>query len=287
MSHFGIDLSNYQGDLTGQELAAMKAAGVEYAFVLATQGQDFQNPDAVQQVKALRTAGIHVGFYHFVVPADNWLSQLGNFQRMAAALGGSNLPAALDVETPDPGGWQALAVLVMNLATNIENWTYPVPHPRTLLYANTSYYKSMPGFPWGRWVWLADPNPGAPHEPCLILQGAPRATAGFASVDPDTFLGSETQWAAFLGLEAPVGPSPAPVPIPPTQSSQEDDMAFLVSAKNAASGPKGVVEAGQVFLVLGTGKVYIADPKDLQVFEFIKMQPIALSGELVAAIPNA
>lgn len=208
MTYYGRDFSSFQGHLTPED-----CAGIQFAYVKATQGASYINPDAPQQVGALRAAGVKVGLYHFVTIGDSVGDQLHNFATYAASLGGSQLPLAQDSETVDPAGWGALATIMMDIAISVEGWGEPVPNTKSVIYVNLSFYESLPGFPWGRPVWLADPNPGAPHRPCLILQGAPRpvSSADLKVTDPDTFLGTDAQWAAFLGESAP---APAPVQPP-------------------------------------------------------------------------
>ena len=205
MTHYGRDFSSFQGNLSPED-----CAGVDFAYIKATQGAGYINPFAPQQVRALRAAGVHVGLYHFLTVTDSLGDQLHNFATYAQSLGGSQLPPALDSETVDPAGWGALATLMSNFAVGVEGWGEPVPNTKSVIYVNLSFYESLPGFPWGRSVWLADPNPGAPHRPCLILQGAPRPVSGAdpKSVDPDVFMGSEADWAAFTGTPA----VPAPLP---------------------------------------------------------------------------
>jgi len=218
MTHLGRDYSSFQGHLTPAD-----CAGIEFAYVKVTQGSSYQNPDAAQQAAALRAAGVKVGFYHFVTVTDSVADQLENFAQMAAALGGSDLPPAQDSETTDPAGWPMLAKIMVGIAVGIEAWGHPVPNVESVVYVNLSFYNALPGFPWGRSVWLADPNPGAPHRPCLILQGAPRAISStdLKVVDPDTFMGSEAEWEAFIGEAAPIvhtgppeGSSPPPNTVP-------------------------------------------------------------------------
>jgi len=258
MAHYGADLSVFQGDITSQEIAAMKAAAVEFVFIKATQGggtNGYQSPDAPQQVKALRDAGFHVGLYHFFTPTDTPSSQAQFFLGMAQALGGSDLPLAIDSETAAPGGWPQLASEMLAMAMQIESEPSVVRCPLAILYVNLNYYDNLAGFPWGRLVWLADPNPGAPHKPCLVLQGAPRPEGGFSSIDPDTFLGTEAQWAAFISSgEAPVGPSPAPKPVPapptpvPPPTAQEFDMATLPTLNSASPPGSNVTKSVQALL---------------------------------------
>ena len=218
MTYLGRDFSSFQGNLSDAD-----CEGIDFAYVKATQGSSYINPFAPQQVRALRAAGVKVGLYHFVTVVDSIGDQLHNFATYAQSLGGSQLPPALDCETSDPAGWGALAVAITRFAVGVEGWGEPVPNTQSVIYVNLSFYESLPGFPWGRSVWLADPNSGAPHKPCLILQGAPRPVSGAdpKSVDPDTFMGSEAEWEAFIGEAAaivhtgpPEGSSPPPNTVP-------------------------------------------------------------------------
>lgn len=218
MTHLGIDLSAYQGDVDG---AALAAQGLEFAYVKASEGGSYKNPDAVQQVGALKAAGIKVGLYHFVNMDDLYDQQM-NFYLMAKALGGSELPPALDVETPDPGGWQALSKMVANFAISVEGWTNALTNPRSILYVNQEFYNALPGFPYGRWVWLADPGAAQPAKPCLVWQNGERPLRGaLGQVDADQFTGTDADWALFTGepatspSEPPVSPPKPPQPLPP------------------------------------------------------------------------
>ena len=260
MSHNGVDLASYQGNITAQELEALRAAGIEYAYVKATQGTDYINPFAAQQVKALRSAGIHVGLYHFLDITKSMGEEAQYFVAAAASLGGSDLPLALDSEEPDGAGWQDLASKMVAFAMQVENEPLIVRSPLSVFYVNMNFSDNLTplGFPWGRLVWLADPNPGAPHRSCLILQSAPRPEAGFSSIDPDVFLGSDAQWAAFVtsGMApnpTPVPqppkpiPTPAPVPAPaPAPQPQEFDVSTLPTLTNGSKGD--VVKSVQALL---------------------------------------
>ena len=224
IERFGVDLSQYQGEIPTSGLEHLS-----FAYVKATEGASYKNPDAIQQCDALRSQGVPVGYYHYVT-MDPILDQLMNMRHYMSGLGWTGLPVAFDVEETDPAGWPALASMLMKLALNVESWTNFVPNQRTLIYANLNFAQNLPGFPWGRWVWLADPNPGAPHRPCLVLQSAPRVVAPFpGAVDPDVFLGSDADWAVFTDTvdtpEPAPAPQPVPTPAPPAPAPQEAPMA--------------------------------------------------------------
>ena len=204
MSHLGRDFSSFQGNLTDAD-----CEGIDFAYVKITEGDSYKNPFAPQQVGILQKHGAAVGFYHFFQPGISVADQIHNFSTMAMAMGGSKLPLALDSEVPSNLGWPDLAAKMMDFATQVEHLTNFVPNPRSILYVDIAFHDALQGFPWGRWVWLADPNPGAPHRACLILQGAPRPVSGTDTkvVDPDTFVGSDVDWTLFTG-----GVASAPAP---------------------------------------------------------------------------
>jgi GH25 family lysozyme M1 (1,4-beta-N-acetylmuramidase) len=57
----GVDISSHQPDWT-------PAQGDSFVFVKSTEGRSYRNPAAAAQVKRARTAGLVVGWYHFLWP---------------------------------------------------------------------------------------------------------------------------------------------------------------------------------------------------------------------------
>lgn len=248
MTHLGRDFSSFQGNLTDAD-----CEGIDFAYVKATQGDTYKNPYAIQQCAMLRKHGVHVGYYHFLDPTVDTLAQLDNFARFTSGLGVSQLPLALDMEVASQKGWPALAQIAIDFAQGVEGWTNFVPNERSIFYVNISFYNALKGFPWGRWVWLADPNPGAPHRPCLILQGAPRPVGGGDGkvVDPDTFVGSEADWAAFTRSSV----APAPAPLPPNAVPGPNGLEVEVIGKmvNASGLFLGRAALGGITVYAGVG----------------------------------
>lgn len=262
MTHYGRDYSSFQGNLTPAD-----CAGIDFGYVKLTQGDEYKNPDAPQQIAMLRSQGVLVGYYHFFDPSALVGDQLHNFATMASACGVSPLPLALDSETQDTAGWPDLASKMMDFATGVEGWTNWVPNPRSLLYVNLNFYDNLQGFPWGRWVWLADPSAGAPHKPCLILQGAPRpvSSTDTKNVDPDTFMGSEADWATFTRATVPAPKLP-----------QEKDMLII----NPGDGKE--------YLLLPSGVViWIEGPATAASLSAAQVPTVAMDAGTFAAIQAA
>lgn len=93
----GIDVSRWQGELSDATVIRMIQAGIQFAYVKASQGSGSQDPCFEHNVMVLQASGMAVGAYHFVTndnasqQYDNFLGQLGKFTAWG-------LPPALDCE---------------------------------------------------------------------------------------------------------------------------------------------------------------------------------------------
>lgn len=203
----------------------MKQSGVSFAYVKATQGTDYINPDALQQVSLLREAGIKVGLYHFLDTTPNTATaQAQYFLITAASLGGSDLPVALDSETTDSRGWNDLAAMMVAFAMQVEQEPSQVRNTNSVFYVNLNFYDNLPGFPWGRGIWLANPGVSAPSKSCLIWQSGGRPIGNLGTVDWDQFVGSEAQWLVFTGgPTSPVSTSTGTTPTPPSTPTPTEE----------------------------------------------------------------
>lgn len=63
MSYYGIDVSNYQKDINWSQV---RSAGVQVAYIKATEGDYFKDKYAVANYNEAKANGIKVGFYHFL-----------------------------------------------------------------------------------------------------------------------------------------------------------------------------------------------------------------------------
>ena len=89
----GIDVSHYQGTVNW---AKVKAAGIRFAYIKATQGADFRDPQLSANVAGATAQAIPFGLYHVFV-ANAGLLQISNWLKAKAAFP-SQLPAWLDIE---------------------------------------------------------------------------------------------------------------------------------------------------------------------------------------------
>lgn len=90
----GIDISKYQGEVNFEKV---KAAGISYIFIRATDGITYQDPNFNKNFAAARNAGITIGAYHFYETNDDPADQLKNFTSLVTLKPG-DLPPVIDIE---------------------------------------------------------------------------------------------------------------------------------------------------------------------------------------------
>jgi lysozyme len=91
----GIDVSHYQGTI---DWPRVKLAGIQFAFLKATDGTTGRDPMFAQNAEGCNLAGIPYGAYHFWRPDDLAEDQAANFLSLANLKAGQ-LPPVLDLET--------------------------------------------------------------------------------------------------------------------------------------------------------------------------------------------
>jgi lysozyme len=94
----GVDVSHHQGPIDWDRL---KADGVEFAYIKASEGETFNDPRFSRNWFAAEQAGILRGAYHFFSPCRTGKAQAENFIRIVPA-DANALPAALDAEQMHP-----------------------------------------------------------------------------------------------------------------------------------------------------------------------------------------
>lgn len=212
----GIDVASYQGE-------TYPTSGLDFVFVKATQGTTYINPKQGRQTATARTAGLALGFYHFLV-GGNIPGQARYFVEKCASLPGDML--VCDWETPPPGQGRA--------ATNAEKDAFIRevkrlrPGHKVGLYCNTDFWKNRDTTSYaGDFLWIADPNhpagkPGIKaswrfHQ-YSISGGTDRNVAVF--VDRKAL----RAWCGYPAPKPPATPAPAPAPAPkPTAYDARQD----------------------------------------------------------------
>lgn len=96
----GIDVSRYQGTVDWRKV---RAAGKSFAFIKATQGSSYRDPNYATNVKGAREAGVLDGAYHFVdaTSTEEAVRQAQNFAKALQDAGGASsfsFPPVMDYE---------------------------------------------------------------------------------------------------------------------------------------------------------------------------------------------
>ncbi len=94
----GIDVSAHQGAI---DWARVKAAGVAFAYIKASEGGDFADPTFARNWEAAGEAGVPRGAYHFFTLCRPGLVQARYFLSVAPREAGSLVPA-VDAEHMGP-----------------------------------------------------------------------------------------------------------------------------------------------------------------------------------------
>lgn len=201
----GIDVSHFQGVI---DWTKVKAAGIGFAFIKATDGLSFVDPMLSENVSGCVDAGIPFGLYHFFRPSLDGGKQAGFFlentlnQRYfpGTDIRRPCLPAALDLEIGPMETSEASAWLdTVDAALGREPLVYTSP---SFAQANLAFGPPIGVYP----LWIAEyttkPEPNVPttwsewefwqHTPRGQVDGVPNL------VDLDWFHGTSEDLKAWV-----------------------------------------------------------------------------------------
>lgn len=130
----GLDVSNYQGQIAWNELAA---SGKAFAFIKATEGTSLIDAKFERNWQLARGAGMLRGAYHCFRAKEDPLAQAKLFLSKLDTKG--ELPVALDVETGN-------GLRAADVATGVAAWVdYVSAHcGRPLVYASPGFWGTLP-----------------------------------------------------------------------------------------------------------------------------------------------
>lgn len=156
---YGIDTSSWQGTVQWSPVAA---AGHQFAYVKASEGQNASYPTLDAQFHGAIEAGMTVGVYHYadptLTPQANATAFASQINRLGATVG--HLPPALDLEvgSGNLAGWCRDFVASLREQINYQ----PV-----VVYSDSSFFRSQIGEWWmddaiALWIASFNNNPGHP-----------------------------------------------------------------------------------------------------------------------------
>ena len=153
----GIDVSHYQGAVNW---TSVKNSGIDFAYIKATEGTTYKDPQFNTNYPAAHGAGVIRGAYHFARPnASSGSAQANYFASNGGAWSRDDLtlPGVLDIEGPPSGAYcYGLST------TQMRNWVndfYNTYKERTgrdvVIYTTASWWNTCTG----SWTGMASKSP--------------------------------------------------------------------------------------------------------------------------------
>jgi lysozyme len=132
----GLDVSDYDPDTQWVTVAQV---GRSFAYVKATEGDDFTNPYFASDWAATKAQGISRGAYHYFHPEIDPLSQADYFLSVMGTLSSTDLPAVLDWE--ETGGLSVSAQIQSALVwlAQVQSVTGKAP----VIYVDPSFWNAL------------------------------------------------------------------------------------------------------------------------------------------------
>jgi len=200
----GIDVSHWDGTI---DWASVKGAGVEFAFMKASEGTTFVDPMFATNWSGAAASGVVRGAYHFFRPADDPIAQADFFVQTAGVPQPGDLPPTIDLEVTDNLDGATVAQAALKFLQRVAQKTQRTP----IVYLSTSFFTGTLNNPSGfdaYTLWIANWQtqcPDVPDPPWLdwsVWQSADNGTvngiAGMSNVDIDQYNGSLSDLLAFV-----------------------------------------------------------------------------------------
>jgi len=202
----GIDVSHYDGTV---DWAMVKASGIDFTFMKATEGTTFVDPQFATNWKTAGAAKVIRGAYHFFRPADDATAQADFFVATAGMPAAGDLPLALDLEVTDNLSGAAVTAGAETFLARVQAKTGRVPVVYTSARVWTELLGSPPTGPFDSYaLWDAQWTTACPTMPAAWMNwafwqysatGTVPGISGMANVDLDQFNGSLAQLQDYVG----------------------------------------------------------------------------------------
>ncbi|MFM6946936.1 MAG: glycoside hydrolase family 25 protein [Flavobacteriales bacterium] len=193
---FGIDISQYQGQINWDELLLTKHP-LRFVIMRATMGSNGVDAQYEKNWSEAKRVGIQRGVYHFYRPFQNSTDQANHF-KAHVKLSENDLPPVLDVERMSPFG-------VDNLRKGVRNWLKIIERHygvKPIVYTGRHFYEHhLKGYINGYPLWIASygEHHKVEHLPWTFYQFSEKMTVHGIStnVDGNFFKGSLTNLRNF------------------------------------------------------------------------------------------
>jgi len=155
----GIDVSHHQGAI---DWSLVYADGKVFAFVKATEGVTYNDPQFVSYMNGGNNAGLLMGAYHFARPDNNSaVAEANHFIQVAGPyIGDGYLPPVLDLEDP-PGDDLQTMYTSQELTQWVQTWLQIVEDStgvEPIIYTNGRYTQYLSSSLNHYKLWIAEPD---------------------------------------------------------------------------------------------------------------------------------
>jgi GH25 family lysozyme M1 (1,4-beta-N-acetylmuramidase) len=191
----GQDVSSFQGSISW---SAQYSAGSRFAYIKATEGTYYTNPDFASQYDGSYSAGLIRGSYHFATPnttsgatqADYFVAHGGGWSK-----DGKTLPGALDIEY-NPYGAECYGLSQASMQSWVRSFVNEY-HAKTgrwaVIYTTTDWWTTCTGNYSG--FWANDPLWVARYASAVGTLPAGAPTWSFwQNADSGTLAGDQDEW---------------------------------------------------------------------------------------------
>jgi GH25 family lysozyme M1 (1,4-beta-N-acetylmuramidase) len=206
----GIDVSHYDGII---DWAKVKASGIDFAFIKATENTNFVDPELATNWKGAGAAGVIRGAYHFLRPEVDAVAQADFFVATAGAPQPGDLPLALDLEVTDSLTGAQVVTAAQTFLARVQEKSGRVP----VVYTSASFWTTIAGPATGfdsYALWVAHWTTSCPNVPTAwpdwrfwqnSATGTVPGITGSANVDVDQFNGSLAALQAYVDVDGGAG----------------------------------------------------------------------------------
>lgn len=204
----GIDVSKYQGDI---DWAQVKASGVKFAYIKATEGGDHTDAKFQQNWNGAKAVGLPRGAYHFVYWCRPWHEEMRHFIQTVPKEPDA-LPPVLDVEaTPESKKCKRRLERGPVLAEMREMLRAMERHygKKPVIYSTVDFYEAilspneLEEYP--IWIRSTKHSPhvryGSRNWHFWQYQSDAQIPGIVGNVDRNAFRGDHKQWLAFIGAK--------------------------------------------------------------------------------------
>ncbi len=187
VGYAGIDVSNHQNP-KALDWNKVKQWGAVWAYIKATEGQDYSDPSSFEHAVRAQDAGVTVGYYHFARPdsikttvEDDAKAEAEDFLKALDALPKGGLPPVLDWERDAPNlDKDQMASWALTFLQTLQNAGTKTPVVYTGYYhmqettrldpAFTNYALWQPWYRPGRNPWDGPPTVAEPWKTWSVYQ---------------------------------------------------------------------------------------------------------------------